>query len=111
MIGHKYGFFSNQQFEETKTHMRKQIFFLLLCVDPNTKKEYEQINVNLTFENILTQFDGLNVLLNYPIELVKVMSLLEAALKEYNSSNFSFEKYRKLILSAGSEVLKIEEVC
>lgn len=90
--------------------MRKDIFFLLLCVDPKTKQEYKEINVNKTFENIMFKISGLNQLLFCPPELVTILSLLEQAMVEYNNPDFEFRRYRKLILDAGSEVLKIKEV-
>jgi len=37
------------------------------------------------------------------------MSLLEAALKEYESECFEWQKYRKLILDAGSEIMRLKE--
>jgi hypothetical protein len=38
------------------------------------------------------------------------MSLLQAAMNEYNSLKFNFKTYRKLILDAGSEIDKLKEV-
>jgi len=37
------------------------------------------------------------------------MSLLESALIEYQSECFNYMKYRKLILDAGSEVMRLKE--
>ena len=37
------------------------------------------------------------------------MGFLEAALMEYNSECFEFSRYRKLILDAGSEIMKLKE--
>lgn len=110
MWQNKYGQFTDSQMQQTKESMRKQIYFLLLCVDPKTKEDYKNINVNQAFENLLCKFAGLNELLFYPVALVNIMSLLEAALIEYNSKDFNYATYRKLVLDAGSEVLKIEEV-
>ena len=110
MWQHKYGEFNTNQIEETKKYMRKQIYFLLLYVDPNTKDEYPDVNVESAFNNVLTKLSGLNELLFYPTELVVVLSLLEQALAEFKNPNFSFGIYRKLILDAGNEVLKIKEV-
>lgn len=107
---YKYGDFSPEQIAATKEKMRKQIFFLLVIVDPKTSVEYENIDVDAAFENVLTTFGGLNDLLGYPQEFVHVMSLLDAALMEHQSKSFNWEKYRKLILDAGSAVLTIKEV-
>lgn len=90
--------------------MRKQIFFLLLIVDPVKAEEYDNVDVNEAIQNVLFEFGGLNDLLNYPQELVDVLSLIDAAYLEYNKPNFCWAKYRKLILDAGNKVLKIKEV-
>lgn len=110
MWSYKYGDFSDNQVKDTKEYMRKQIFFLLLYVDEKTKDNYKKVNVTDAFENILTWFGGLNSLLDYPQELVRVMSLLEAAKEHYTCEDFDFAKYRKLVLDAGAEVMKIKEV-
>lgn len=107
---HLYGNFKTSQIHETKETLRKNIFFLLLCVDPKTRQEYKKINVNKTFEDIMFKISGLNELLFHPKEVVTVLSLLQSALLEYNNPDFDFKTYRKLILDAGSEVLKIKEV-
>ena len=106
---HKYGSFSEEQIRNTKIRMQKQIFFLLLCVDENTKKDYANVDVDKAFTNLLTQFSGLNELLLCPTELVRVISLLEEARIELSKEDFNFNVYRKLILDAGSEVMKIKE--
>lgn len=107
---YKYGEFTNNQIAEAKQYMRKRIFFLLLIVDPKTKDEYLNININDAFNSELTKIGGMNNILFNPPELVRIMSLLEAALMEYQKECFDFGKYRKLILDAGNEVLKIKEV-
>ena len=90
---YKYGDFTSNQISKTKEKMRKQIFFLLLIVDPTTAEEYENVDVRDAFQNVLSTFGGLNDLLGYPQEFVTVMSQLNAAL-----------------LEAGNTVLKIKEV-
>ncbi len=105
-----YGEFTQEQIAKTKEKMRKQIFFLLLIVDPVSAEEYDNVDVNEAFQNILKEFGGLNDLLNYPQELVDVMSLVNAARLEFNGNNFNWKTYRKLILDAGNKVLQIKEV-
>ena len=53
------------------------------------------------------QLDGMNELLGHPHKLVKVMSLLEKARSLYAEGELKFLAYRKLILDAGNEVLKL----
>lgn len=107
---HKYGYFSQNQIKHAKENIRKSIFFLLLYVDPKTKQEYCNIDVNQAFLSLLYKLNGLNEVLLYPTELVFIISLIQSALNEYNSPNFNFKVYRKLILDAGAEVLNIKEV-
>lgn len=109
---HKYnGSFTSSQIEKTKKSLRGSIFFLLLCVDSKTASEYdENVDVVKCFENLLYRMGGLNELLKNPVEIVTAMSLLESALTEYKKEDFDFKVYRKLILDAGAEIAKIEEV-
>jgi hypothetical protein len=106
----KYGTFTKEQIRGTKERLRKSIFFLLLCVDPETKNEYTYINIEKTFDNVLYRITGLSSLLNHPIEVVLTMCLLEYARYELSSPYFDFATYRKLILDAGAEIMKIREV-
>lgn len=82
---------------------------MLLCVDPETAQEYQDVDVNSCFRNLLLRIGGLNYLLMCRPELVTVMSLLQAANIEYNNPEFRFKVYRKLILDAGSEIEKLKE--
>ena len=95
---------------QTKKSLRSSIFFLLLCVDRKTAWEYEGIDVNKSVNGLLLKIGGMNGLLMNPPELVTVLSLLQAAMTEYNNPEFNFKTYRKLILDAGAEVDKLGEV-
>lgn len=106
----KYGNFSQTQISAVKESMRKQIYFLLLIVDPRTRDDYSNVNVEIAFDTTLRKFGGLNSILNETPELMWVISLLESALTEYRSDSFDYSVYRKLVLDAGNEVLKIKEV-
>ena len=110
MVKHLYGEFSDNQIKDTKKSMRGSIFFLLLCVDPDTSESYKDVDVNKAFDNLLYKIDGLNKLLLYQKNIVDIMSLLKEAQIIYNSPDFDFQVYRKLILDAGAEVLKLKEV-
>lgn len=108
----KYGDFSGLQVSEIKKKMRKQIFFLLVIVDPKTSSNYPNVDVNEAIENVLQVYGSLNDLLGYPNEMVEIMVMLNAAHMEYQkgSSEFDWKVYRKLILDAGCAVSKIKEV-
>lgn len=105
----KYGNFTANQIKETKKSLRSSIFFVLLCIDPETAQEHAEIDVNKLFDNLLYKIDGLNDLLMNQKELVNVMSLLQEAKLQYNRIDYNFSICRKLILDAGSEVLKLKE--
>lgn len=105
-----YGEFTENQIKATKKSLRGSIFFLLLCVDAKTAHEYKEVDVNKCFQGLLLKLGGMNQLLMNQPELVMVMSLLQAAMNEYNNPEFNFQTYRKLILDAGAEVEKLKEV-
>ena len=107
---HLYGEFTQNQIAQTKKSLRGSIFFLLLCVDNKTSHEYKDVDVNKCFKGLLLKLGGMNQLLMNQPELVIVMSLLQAAMNEYNNPKFEFQTYRKLILDAGAEVDKLKEV-
>ena len=106
---HLYGEFSENQIAQTKKSLRGSIFFLLLCVDPKTSWEYQDVDVVKCFNGLLLRIGGLNKLLLEPAEVVTTMSLLQAALMEFNNPDFDFRVYRKLILDAGAEIDKLRE--
>lgn len=107
---HLYGEFTQNQIAQTKKSLRGSIFFLLLCVDKKTAHEYEDVDVNKSFQGLLFRIGGLNQLLMNQPELATVLSLLQSAMTEYNKPEFNFHVYRKLILDAGAEVDKLKEV-
>lgn len=104
MVNHKYGEFADKQISEIKQILRKRIFFLLVVAEDNTK--FPDVNLPLAHTTLMWKISGLNELLGEPVELVTVLSLLEEALNNLKT-DFDFAKYRKLILDAGAEVLKI----
>ena len=109
-MDHLYGTFTQNQIAQTKKSLRGSIFFLLLCVDKKTSHEYKEVDVNKSFNGLLLKLGGMNQLLMNQPELVTIMSLLQAAMTEYNNPEFEFQTYRKLILDAGAEVEKLKEV-
>lgn len=109
MYPHKYGEFADMQISEIKEVLRKRIFFLLLVAeDLETKEKFPEVNLEQANTTLLWRISGLNELLGEPPELVTVLSLLEEA-KNSITENFDFGKYRKLILDAGAEIMKIAD--
>ena len=104
-----YGEFKKEQIVQVKKSLRGNIFFLLLCADPSTSEQYKEVDVNKSFKGLLLKLNGLNELLLYQPKIVEIMSLLLPAMIEYNSENFDFSIYRKLILDAGAEVQRLKE--
>ena len=112
MWTHKYGEFADMQISDIKEILRKRIFFLLLVAEDEAKKnktDFPDINLVQANTTLLWRISGLNKLLGEPTELVTVLSLLEEAKNSINDQNFDFEKYRKLVLDAGAEVMKIHD--
>ena len=107
MYSHKYGEFADMQISEIKEILRKRIFFLLLVAeDLEAKTKFPEVDLEQANTTLLWRISGLNELLGEPTELVTVLSLLEEA-KNSIKPTFDFAKYRKLILDAGAEVMKI----
>lgn len=105
----KYGYYSSSQIGSIKLSIRRSIYYLLLYVDPETREEYPDVNVEKAFYSLQCKINGLNSILLEPVELVETMSLLEAAYMEYTSKCFSYQRYRKLILDAGAKIMKVKE--
>jgi hypothetical protein len=102
-----YGNYNDEQFEQYKIQLHKEMFWLLLYKDPNTQNKYKDIDFEKYFVNLMKKIDGLNEILLYPIEIISIMSLLQAALIETRKENFDYKAYRKLILDAHSLVDEI----
>ena len=104
---HLYGYFSDGQMENYKIKLHKELFWLLIYQDPETKNNYLDVDFNKYFDGLMRKISGLNKLLSYPTEIVSIMSLLEAALIESQKEEFNYKTYRKLVLDAHSLVDKI----
>lgn len=104
-----YGQFNNEQFEKHKEKLHKELFWLLLYKDPETKDNYNNVDFEKYMVNLMKRIDGLNELLFFPPEIITIMSLLQAALQESRKENFDYSVYRKMILDAHALVDKIKE--
>lgn len=106
-MNHKYGHFNNEQMEKYKVKLHKDLFWLLIYKDPKTKEEFANVNFDKYFDGLMRKINGLNELLFYPVEIVTIMSLLEAALIETRKEDFDYLAYRKLVLDAHAQIDKI----
>ena len=108
MIPYEFGEFKEEQMEEYKKKLHNKMYFLLLYVDPETKDSFEeQIDVDKYFYFLLCELDGLNRLLNYPKEVIEMMSILRYAKHVLHKEDFQYRGYRKLILDAHSLIDKM----
>ena len=105
----KYGEISSSQISSVKLYLRKQIFYLLLYVDPNEQAKYEYVDVNEAFDHVFSLLVGLNKILLEPPELLITLGYLENARIIYNGDKFDWASYRKMILDAGSKIMEGSE--
>lgn len=106
-----YGQFSDNQIKVNASSMHNDIHKLLLHKDTKIQdiifnSEDDFYNY---FTNLLLRFGGLNELLNEPPQMVKLMSVLQAALDESKREDCNFNVFRKLILDAHGYIKSIFE--
>lgn len=104
---HLYGYFTDGQLENYKTKLHKDVFWLLLYKDPDKVNDFKNVDYEKYFAGLMLKINGLNELLSYPVEIVEMMSVLEAALLETRKDYFNFRTYRKLLFDAHSLIDKI----
>lgn len=102
MVKTKYGLLTEAQIRHYIKEVQRMIFWCILYTDPQTSNEYPDINVSAYQKNIMKKIIGFNSILFYPNELVNVIVILEAALNLFESNDYTFPEYRKLILDAGA---------
>lgn len=102
-----YGHFDDKQFETYKEQLHRELFWLLLYKDPKTKDDFHNVNLESYVTNLQKKIDGLNEILDYPVEIISIMSLIQAALIESRKNDFNYKSYRKLVLDAHSLIDKI----
>lgn len=104
MIEHKYGKFTDNQFDTYKKELHNSNHWLLIyCED----KKYIDVDVDEYFESFMSRISSLNELLNESPVLVSLLVTLQEAKDEYDKEDFSWKKYRKLILDAHSLIDKL----
>lgn len=106
MVETKYGTITESQLDEYKVILHKKLFWLLLYKDPKTKDQWN-VDFDKYFTNLMGELDGLNSLLLYPIVMIKLMGLLEAAYIKTRENIFDYMTYRKYVLDAQALIDKI----
>lgn len=99
--------FTEKQVEGEKERLRKKIFFALLIVDPETKENYKDVDVDATFDDLMDTIAGVNAVLGEPVEMVEVAAKLTMARQEFHDPDFEYRRYRKFVLDAGNAVTKV----
>lgn len=90
----KYGCFSPIQMKEYKKKLHNQIHWFLIYYE----NKFQQLDEY--FAETQYYLNGLDEVLNYPVEMIELMTKIECARIEYNSESCNFNKYRKSILDA-----------
>ena len=101
-MNYLYGKFSDEQLLLNSKIMHSEVHKLLLYKDKNITQVIFDNDDDFKnyFTNLLFRFGGLNELLYYPVEMVALLSTLQAAYDMINDSDFNYCEYRKLILDA-----------
>lgn len=89
---HKYGMYPSLQFEEYKKDLHNKIHRLLVYAE-----EENPILINY-FDKVQFELNGLNELIMFPKDLIKIMNLVESVKLEYLKNNYNHKVYRKTIL-------------
>ena len=105
-----YGHFDDEQLEQYKVYLHKQLFWLLLYKDPNTCENFGKkgLDFDLFFNRLMSKLDGFNEILLYPDIMVSIMSILQAAYNETLKEDFNYREYRSLVLEAHSLLDKLK---
>ncbi len=104
----KYGELSSKQLNAYRKKLHSKVFWLLLYVDPKTRDQYPNVDVNKYFDSLMQQINGFNCLLNYPGAVGELLSLLEAARIEFNKDDFNYRIYHKYVLDAHAMIDKLQ---
>lgn len=97
-----YGEFSDKQIEYNAVSMHNAIHKLLLYKDKNVSGLIFDSDEQFKhyFKNLLYRFAGFNTILGEPVQMVSLMSTLQAAYNEIENDDFNFMTFRRLILDA-----------
>lgn len=101
---HKYGSYPKNQFHDYKKRMHSLVHWLLIYAE-NEDKSY----VNNYFQIVQERINGLNELLDFPVQIIEIMSFIESAKIELNKDDYCHNKYRKIIFDVHELIDRIPE--
>lgn len=91
----KYGFFTEEQFEEFKKRLHSKVHWLLVYREADDCDFLDEY-----FENLLRYINGLNDLLNNNANIIDLLVVLETARGESLKRNCNAKVFRKNVLDA-----------
>lgn len=100
---HKYGTYPSEQFNNYKKRLHSLIHWLLIYAEENKPI------LNEYFSKVQFKLDGLNELINHPVQMVEIMNLVESAQIEFNKDNYNHDLYRKTILDIHDLIDRLPE--
>ena len=102
-MNHKYGEFSKDQFQSFKKRMHGWTHFMLVYVEeqPSILDNY--------LDKIQRKMEGLNSLLEYPVQVVEIMDLIESARIEFHKTPFNHRAYRKIVMDIHELIDRLPE--
>lgn len=108
-MNYAYGTFSNEQIQVNCQLMHSEVHKLLLYKDKKLDQKIfdSEDDFKSYFNNLLMRFGGLNELLFCPVQMVALMSTLQAAYDMVCGNSFDYCQYRRLILDAHSYISSI----
>lgn len=101
----RYGEYTDEQFNTYKSKLHSMIHWLLIY-----KEENKTDVLRGYFDTVQRKLQGLNTLLNNPVEIVELSVAVECAKNEFDKGDScDYTVYRKFIFNAHSLIDKIEE--
>ena len=98
---------SKLQLEEYKVQLHKKLFWLIIYKDEATCGDYPNLDFDKYFLGLMKELNGFNKILCYPVEMLEIMNLLQAAYDETLKDEFNYPIYRKLVFDAQALVDKL----
>lgn len=107
-----YGEFTDEQINEAVKQMHNDIHKLLLYKDNKIEEKIFDSDEDYIkfFTNTLFRFGGLNELLGEQTQMVSLMSTLQAAYDEVQSSSFRYKTFRRAIFDCHGYIKSMFEL-